>query len=86
MNLSRTKIDCIVEMAWADHTPFEAIAVQFGCSEADCIQLMRKVLKPSSFRLWRRRVSGRQSKHGKRSATQQRSAKVQVQYIWSEEV
>lgn len=53
----------VIEMAWEDRTPFEAIAVQFGLSEADVIAFMRSTLKPRSFRLWRERVSGRKTKH-----------------------
>jgi uncharacterized protein (TIGR03643 family) len=53
----------IIEMAWEDRTPFEAIERQFGLPEPDVILFMRKQLKPSSFRLWRKRVSGRNSKH-----------------------
>ncbi len=51
-------------MAWEDRTPFEAIEIQFGYTEADVIKLMRKELKSSSFKLWRKRVnSGVSSKH-----------------------
>lgn len=51
-------------MAWEDRTPFEAIAFQFGISESEVIELMRRELKPSSFRLWRKRVnSGVSQKH-----------------------
>ena len=57
------ELDRIIEMAWEDRTSFEAIAYQFGVSEQDVIALMRQSLKPSSFRLWRRRVSGRKTKH-----------------------
>ena len=53
----------IIEMAWEDRTPFEAIELQYGLSEAGVIALMRRSIKPSSFRLWRKRVSGRTSKH-----------------------
>ncbi len=53
-------------MAWEDRTPFEAIEIQFGLSEPQVIALMRQVLKPSSFRLWRARVTGRVTKHLKR--------------------
>lgn len=54
-------------MAWEDRTPFEAINFQFGLSEADVIKLMRKQLKRSSFRLWRKRVnSGVSSKHARK--------------------
>ncbi|MEO0803496.1 MAG: TIGR03643 family protein [Cyanobacteria bacterium J06642_2] len=53
----------IVEMAWEDRTPFEAIEEQFGLSEADVVRLMRRELRPSSFKLWRKRVKGRKTKH-----------------------
>lgn len=55
--------DRIIEMAWEDRTPFEAIKFQFGLSEAQVIALMRTELKPGSFRRWRRRVQGRMTKH-----------------------
>jgi uncharacterized protein (TIGR03643 family) len=58
--------DRIIEMAWEDRTPFDAIKVQFGYSEAQVIALMRKQLKRSSFNLWRKRVnSGVSIKHQK---------------------
>jgi uncharacterized protein (TIGR03643 family) len=58
------ELDRIIQMAWEDRTPFEAIKVQFGLSESDVIELMRRELKPSSFRLWRKRVnSGVSQKH-----------------------
>ncbi len=50
-------------MAWEDRTPFEAIATTFGYSEPHVIALMRKNLKRSSFELWRKRVTGRSTKH-----------------------
>jgi len=57
-------IDRIIEMAWEDRTPFEAIKTQFGFTEANVIALMRKELKRSSFNLWRKRVnSGVSQKH-----------------------
>jgi hypothetical protein len=57
-------IDRIIEMAWEDRTPFEAIKFQFGLSEQDVIKLMRNELKRSSFNLWRKRVnSGVSQKH-----------------------
>ena len=59
-------IDRIIEMAWEDRTPFEAIKHQFGISEAETIALMRRNLKRSSWLLWRERVSGRVTKHSKR--------------------
>ena len=62
--LSLTQIDRIIEMAWEDRTPFEAIEYQFGLPEKKVIALMRKELKHSSFNLWRKRVnSGVSQKH-----------------------
>ncbi len=63
--LNGQEIDRIIEMAWEDRTPFEAIAFQFGLSEQDTISLMRRELKPSGFRRWRARVQGRATKHRK---------------------
>ena len=53
----------VIEMAWEDRTPFEAIASAYGLVEKEVIALMRKELKAGSFRLWRKRVSGRKTKH-----------------------
>lgn len=61
--MSERDLDRIVEMAWEDRTPFEAIEFQFGTSEKEVIELMRSNMKPSSFKRWRRRVSGRKTKH-----------------------
>lgn len=68
MNKPKTKfpeaeLSRIIEMAWEDRTPFEAIAGSHGLAEAEVIALMRQHLKPSSFRVWRKRVSGRSTKH-----------------------
>lgn len=64
MDLSHAKTDRIIEMAWEDRTPFEAITYQFALAEKDVIALMRKELKRSSFQLWRARVkSGVSQKH-----------------------
>lgn len=64
--LTAADIDRIIEMAWEDRTPFEAIRIQFGLTESDVIALMRKELKRSSFNLWRKRVnSGVSQKHTK---------------------
>ncbi len=59
-------VDRVIEMAWEDRTPFEAIAHQYGLSEKHVIALMRREMKPSSFRMWRKRVSGRTTKHLKK--------------------
>jgi len=53
----------IIEMAWCDKTSFDDIYALTGLSESDTIKLMRTNLKPSSFRLWRKRVTGRKAKH-----------------------
>lgn len=53
-------------MAWEDRTTFEQIEKRYGLKEADVIKIMRQDLKRSSFRLWRERVSGRLTKHGKK--------------------
>ena len=55
----------IIEMAWEDRTPFEAIHFQFGLNESEVVRFMRSRLKSSSFKLWRSRVSGRNTKHNK---------------------
>ena len=60
------EIDRIIEMAWEDRTPFDAISNQFGVSEREVIDLMRNQMKSSSFRLWRERVQGRKTKHLKK--------------------
>jgi len=61
------QLDRIIEMAWEDRTPFEAIRFQFDITESEVIRIMRNELKPSSFRLWRKRVnSGISQKHLKK--------------------
>lgn len=62
-------IDRIIEMAWEDRTPFDAIYKQFGLAEGNVIQLMRRELSPSSWRRWRSRVQGRATKHRKKRPT-----------------
>ena len=59
-------ISAIIEMAWDDDTSFEAIKAQTGKTEHQVIEIMRREMKPKSFRLWRRRVTGRASKHPKK--------------------
>ena len=59
-------LDRIIEMAWEDRTPFEAIEAQFGLKENEVRLLMRKHMKPTSFKMWRKRVKGRVTKHIKR--------------------
>jgi uncharacterized protein (TIGR03643 family) len=57
------EINRIIEMAWEDRTPFEAIEYQFGIKENDVRKIMRSNLKRRSFELWRERVKGRKTKH-----------------------
>lgn len=61
--VSADKIERIIQMAWEDRTPFEAIKWQFALDESGVIELMRKYLKRSSFNIWRQRVAGRKTKH-----------------------
>ena len=84
--LDAADVSRVIEMAWEDRTPFDAIKTQFGLDEAAVIVLMRQQLKPGSFRLWRDRVHGRKTKHaamrpdglkgaiGIKRATERRSA------------
>ncbi len=62
------ELDRIIEMAWEDRTSFDAIEKQFGILEKDVIKLMRKELKEKSFKMWRKRVNGRSTKHSKMSS------------------
>ena len=66
--MTTRQIDRIIEMAWEDRTPFEAIEYQFGLKENDVRDVMRSNLKRSSFELWRKRVKGRKTKHQKTSS------------------
>jgi uncharacterized protein (TIGR03643 family) len=61
--LTEADVSRIVEMAWEDRTPFEAIEAQFGFNEGAVIDLMRRHMKASSFRMWRKRMAGRVTKH-----------------------
>ena len=61
--LASHDISRIIEMAWEDRTPFEAIHEDYGLSEKDVIKLMRSEMKASSFRMWRERVTARKTKH-----------------------
>lgn len=63
VELCEASVSRVVEMAWEDRTAFEAIEAQFGLNESAVIALMRRHMKPSSFRMWRKRVTGRVTKH-----------------------
>ncbi len=70
-DLTTEEIERIIEMAWEDRTPFEAIFLQFGLRQQDVIALMRKELKKSSFVLWRARVNHKvSSKHIKKRSNE----------------
>ena len=58
-----TETSRVIEMAWEDRTTFDSIKDQFGLSESEVIKIMRKHMKRSSFKMWRKRVSGRKTKH-----------------------
>ncbi|PHR12383.1 MAG: TIGR03643 family protein [Aequorivita sp.] len=69
--LTETQLDRIIEMAWEDRTPFEAIKFQFGFPEKEVIKIMRGNLKQSSFKLWRKRInSGVSKKHLKKRSSE----------------
>ena len=61
--IDQATIDRVIQMAWEDRTTFDAIQRQFGLDESAVIRLMRQSMKPSSFKMWRARVSGRKTKH-----------------------
>ena len=66
-NFKDDQIDRIIEMAWEDRTPFDAIELQFGLKENDVRKIMRTSLKETSFKMWRKRVTGRKTKHIQKS-------------------
>ena len=61
--LNEEGVSRVIEMAWEDRTPFEAIELNYGLSEPQVIKLMRSQLKARSFKVWRERVTGRKTKH-----------------------
>ena len=61
--MDQDNLNRIIEMAWEDRTPFDVIYKEFDITQNELERLMRKNLKPSSFKLWRKRVSGRKTKH-----------------------
>ena len=63
--LNNIAVDRIIEMAWEDRTTFESIQFQFGLKEHEVIDLMRREMKLKSFKMWRKRVQGRKTKHEK---------------------
>ena len=63
IQLDAADMSRVIEMAWEDRTPFEAIESEYGVNHSQLVALMRYELKKPSFNLWRKRVSGRQTKH-----------------------
>ncbi len=70
LDLKPEQIDRVIEMAWEDRTPFDAIKLQFGLKEEEVIRMMRREMKSSSFKMWRERVQRRKTKHLKQRGTQ----------------
>jgi uncharacterized protein (TIGR03643 family) len=70
----------IIEMAWEDRTPFDAILQTYGLNESKVIDLMRQEMQPSSFRMWRKRVTGRGTKHAALRSNQVKRAYCPTQY------
>ena len=62
-NLSDSDISRVIEMAWEDRTPFDAIEAQFSLKEQEVIEIMRREMKESSFKMWRKGVNGKNTKH-----------------------
>lgn len=79
-NLTESDRSRIIEMAWEDRTPFEAIAALYGLNESEVIALMRRSMKRSSFKMWRKRVSGRKTKHQALRAPDVQRAYCSTQY------
>ena len=78
--LDEPQISRVIEMAWEDRTPFGAIEHSYGLDETAVIKLMRQELKPSSFRLWRKRVSNRATKHEAKRSFEVGRAYCKTQY------
>ena len=78
--LDEAQLSRIIEMAWEDRTPYGAIEHSYGLDETDVIKLMRQALKPSSFRLWRKRVSNRATKHEAKRSFEVGRAYCKTQY------
>jgi uncharacterized protein (TIGR03643 family) len=79
--LTAEDIDRIIQMAWEDRTPFEAIEIQFGLLEKEVIELMRSNMKSSSFKMWRKRTNGRATKHKMASQVEKGRFKSSLQKI-----
>ena len=71
-------LDTIIKLAWSDRTSFEKIERIHGINESGVIKIMRKNLKPKSFKVWRERVSGRTRKHEKKRSLSQQFTKIDI--------
>ena len=74
---NKIDINRIIEMAWEDRTTFDSIKDQFGLKEQEVIEIMRREMKESSFKMWRKRVKGRKTKHSKTSESKRFKSKNQ---------
>ena len=79
-NICEENIDRIIEMAWEDRTPFEAIYEQFQIQEKELLSIMRQHLSIQSFKRWRKRVKGRTTKHQTRSPVEDKRFVCKTQY------
>lgn len=79
-DLDESQLSRVIEMAWEDRTTFGAIEQSYGLDETAVIKLMRQQLKPSSFRLWRKRVTGRNTKHQAKRSFEVGRAYCKTQY------
>ena len=79
-DLREDEVSRVIEMAWEDRTPFEAIKQSFGLSEANVIKLMRKEVRVSAFKTWRKRVAGRNTKHVMRRSSSVERCYCSTQY------
>jgi uncharacterized protein (TIGR03643 family) len=82
-NFSTEQISQIIRLAWEDRTSFEEIEKRTGLVESKVIEIMRRELKPSSFRMWRKRVSGRMTKHRKRLETRLKGPGLEDDVVYS---
>lgn len=79
-DLDESQLSRVIEMAWEDRTTFGVIEHSYGLDETAVIKLMRQQLKPSSFRLWRKRVTGRNTKHQAKRSFEVGRAYCKTQY------
>ncbi len=71
-------ISAVIQMAWEDRTTFETIQERIGISESEVIKIMRSELKPDSFKMWRKRMKGRVTKHRSLRSTEMKFSDLKV--------